>query len=114
MFTIQVTEAEYQVIALAIGRMPERKRVRARAAKKVEPAPEPFNPATGNAELDEFMRAHHDPKYKPLPLPKGAPFPGTSPRPLAKVLEEAIGAAKRHGWPGSYTGNFAAPKRGRR
>lgn len=75
---------------------------------------EPFNPSTGDPALDEFMRAHHDPKYKPAPLPKGAPFPGTAPRPLAKVLEEAIDAAKRNGWPGTYSGNFAAPKRGQR
>lgn len=40
------------------------------AARKPAPAREPFAPNTGDSSLDDFMRAHHDPKYKPLPLPK--------------------------------------------
>ncbi len=40
------------------------------APRKPAPAREPFAPNTGDAQLDDFMRAHHDPKYKPLPLPK--------------------------------------------
>lgn len=78
----------------------------------------PFNPSTGNAALDDFMRAHHDPNYKPAPLPKGKAFPpsvarGGDKRPVGIVLAEAIDIAKSKGWPGSYSGNFATPKRGK-
>lgn len=82
---------------------------------KKKPAPrkatEPSRPlvSQGDPALDEFIRTHHDPKYKPLPMPKST-FPGDTPRPLRVVLEEAIEAAKANKWPGSYTGNFAAPK----
>jgi len=40
------------------------------APRKAAPVREPFAPNTGDSSLDDFMRAHHDPKYKPLPLPK--------------------------------------------
>lgn len=40
------------------------------AARKPATPVEPFAPNTGDSSLDDFMRAHHDPKYKPLPLPK--------------------------------------------
>lgn len=41
----------------------------ARATPKPRAAAEPYAVNTGNAELDRFMVAHHDPKWKPKSLP---------------------------------------------
>lgn len=116
-YTLTLTDADLAALRdivratdehpLLLAKLYKVRAVKPRAAAK----PEPFGPNTGDEKLDAFMRAHHDPKYKPLPLPKGAPFPGSAPRPLRVVLEEAIDTAKRKGWPGQYTGNFALPKR---
>lgn len=46
------------------------KPVRATKSRAPRPAAEPFSPNTGNAAVDEFMRRKHDPKWKPLPLPR--------------------------------------------
>lgn len=117
-YTLTLTDADLAALRDIVRATDEHPLLLAKLYKvravKPAPEPEPFNPNTGDAALDEFMRAHHDPKYKPLPMPKGAPFPGESPRPLRVILEEAIDAAKRHGWPGHYSGNFAAPKTRRR
>lgn len=43
------------------------------------PRVEPFAPNTGNPAVDEFMRKHHDPKYKPAPLPKSPGLPALRP-----------------------------------
>lgn len=112
MFTITVTAEQLEVIRLHLPEVAESaKAKRPSKAKSVEPS-RPLV-SQGDAALDAFIAAHHDPKYKPLPLPKGAAFPpsmarGGDRRPLAKVLEEAIDLAKRKGWPGTYSGNFAA------
>lgn len=51
--------------------------IRKKPKARAEAAPvEVFSPNTGNPELDAFMRDHHDPKYKPLPMPKGETFRG--------------------------------------
>lgn len=55
--------------------------------RKVATPAEPFTPDTGDAKLDEFMRVHHDPKRKPLPLPKSAGLP----RP-ARLSDKDFGA----------------------
>lgn len=88
---------------------------------KKKPAPrkpaEPVRPlvSQGDPALDEFIRTHHNPNWKPLPLPKGKAFPpsmarGGDKRPTGVVLEEAIELARKNKWPGQYSGNFAAPK----
>lgn len=46
---------------------------------------EVFAPNTGDPKVDAFMRAHHNPKYKPLPLPKS---PGLPPLRPMKVSEQ--------------------------
>lgn len=62
------------------------KPVRRRAAAKPASAPaEPYEPRSGDERVDAFMRAHHDPKYKPLPLPKS---PGLPPLRAMKVSEQ--------------------------
>lgn len=81
---------------------------------------EPFAPNTGDRALDAFMLRKHDPKWRPLPLPKGQTFPiairrGGDRRPLVTVLAEAALAAEKAGWPGTYSGfsnPFLAEKRG--
>lgn len=118
MYSIEVSAAELDVIRLAIGRMVEAKKVRAR--KPAAPV-EVFAPNTGDRALDDFMRRHHDPKWKPLPLPKVLDnqsnpqgdtrlaytdlsqnrLRGGDKRPLAKVIEEHAAHAKKHGWPGT-------------
>lgn len=40
------------------------------APRKAAAPVEPFAPNTDDPRIDEFMRLHHDPKYKPLSLPK--------------------------------------------
>ncbi len=42
--------------------------------KPAEPV-EAFAPNTGDAALDDFMRKHHDPKYRPAPMPKAPGMP---------------------------------------
>lgn len=67
------------------------KPVRATRARAPRPAADLFSPNTGNAAVDEFMRRKHDPKYKPLPLPKA---PGLPPlRPLKLSEADAAEAA---------------------
>lgn len=52
--------------------------------RAVAPA-EVFAPNTGDPRVDDFMRKHHDPKYKPRPLPKA---PGLPPLRPMKVSEQ--------------------------
>ena len=115
MYSITVTPEELEAIRPLIPAAVEAaKPIRAR---KPRPAVEaaPFNPNTGDAALDDFMRRKHDPSYTPAPLPKGKAFPpkmarGGDKRPVGVVLKEAIKLAEKNKWPGQYSGNFAAPK----
>lgn len=67
------------------------KPVRATKPRAPRAVAEPFTPNTGNAAVDEFMRRKHDPKYKPLPLPKS---PGLPPlRPMKVSEQDAAEAA---------------------
>lgn len=115
MYSITVTPEELEMIRPLIpGAVEKAKPVRTRKPKTIVEAA-PFNPNTGDAAIDDFMRRKHDPSYTPLPLPKGKAFPpdmarGGDRRPLMKVLAEAIDVAKRNKWPGTYSGNFAAKK----
>lgn len=60
--------------------------VRKKPATRRTVAPvEAFAPNTGDPRVDDFMRKHHDPKYKPLPLPKA---PGLPPLRPMKVSEQ--------------------------
>ena len=52
--------------------------------RTVAPA-EVFAPNTGDPWVDDFMRRKHDPKYRPLPLPKA---PGARPLRPMKVSEQ--------------------------
>lgn len=91
------------------------------APRKATTPVEVYAPATGNPAIDEFMRRKHDPRYRPLPMPKvlGVSAPnGAAPvfyhpnganrvrggdnRRLNIVLDEAIKHAAQFGWPGSY------------
>lgn len=48
---------------------------------------EVFAPNTGDPKVDAFMRAHHNPKYRPLPMPKA---PGMKPlRPMTVSEQDA-------------------------
>lgn len=49
------------------------------APRKPAPIVDPFAPNTGDPAVDEFMRQHHDPKWKPLPLPKSPGLPDLRP-----------------------------------
>lgn len=66
--------------------------VRKKPATRRTVAPvEAFAPNTGDPRVDDFMRKHHDPKYKPLPLPKA---PGLPPlRPMKVSEQDAAEAA---------------------
>lgn len=44
-------------------------------SRKAAPRREPFVANTGDPQIDDFMRRHHDPKWKPLPLPKSPGLP---------------------------------------
>jgi len=54
-YNIKVSEAELDVVRLALGRMVNAKPVAEPRAKR-----ELFTPATGNDRLDAFMRASHE------------------------------------------------------
>lgn len=73
-------------LSLALGEMgyviKKAPKPRATAARKPV---EVFAPNTGNPAVDAFMRRHHDPKYKPLPMPKGPSLPALRPM---KVSEQ--------------------------
>lgn len=65
-------------------------RARATRPREAPAAAEPgrtaaFSPNTGNPKVDEFMRRHHNPKRKLLPLPKA---PGLPPLRPMKVSEQ--------------------------
>ena len=67
------------------------KPVRATRPRATTAAVEPFSPNTGDPAVDEFMRRKHNPKYKPLPLPKS---PGLPPlRPMKVSEQDAAEAA---------------------
>lgn len=51
--------------------------------RTVAPA-EVFAPNTGDPRVDDFMRKHHDPKYRPLPLPKAPGLPPLRPMKLSE------------------------------
>ena len=61
------------------------KPVRATKPRATPAAVEPFSPNTGNPAVDEFMRRKHNPKWKPLPLPKPSGLPPLRPM---KVSEQ--------------------------
>lgn len=79
----------------ALAALDAAKPVRATRARAPRPAAEPFSPNTGSAAVDEFMRRKHDPKYKPLPLPKAPGLPPLRPLKLreADAAEAAWNAA---------------------
>ena len=65
--------------------------VRKKPATRRTVAPvEPFAPNTGDPRVDDFMRRKHDPKHRPLPLPKA---PGA--RPLPKWTVSDMDEAER-------------------
>ena len=67
------------------------KPVRATKPRATPAAVEPFSPNTGDPAVDDFMRRKHNPKYKPLPLPKA---PGLPPlRPMKVSEQDAAEAA---------------------
>lgn len=51
---------------------------------------EPFSPNTGDPAVDAFMRRKHNPKYKPLPLPKSPGLPALR---RMKVSEQDVAEA---------------------
>lgn len=58
--------AEVAAALDALGYVVKKKPAPRKAAAPVAP----FAPNTGDPQLDDFMRAHHDPKWKPGPMPK--------------------------------------------
>lgn len=102
LFTVTLTAAQILELRYAheegstvnddtIAALDAAKPVRATKPRAPRPAAEPFSPNTGNAAVDEFMRRKHDPKWKPLPLPKA---PGLPPlRPLKVSEMDAAEAA---------------------
>ena len=69
-YIIKVSEAELDVVRLALGRMVEGKPVAEPRAKR-----ELFTPTTGNDQLDAFMRASYEKNG-----PKKAPRKPTTPK----------------------------------
>lgn len=66
--------------------------IRKKPAPRKPAAPvEVFAPNTGDPKVDEFMRKHHDPKYKPAPLPKSPGLPALRPMKVSEqdAAEEA-------------------------
>lgn len=77
--------AEEIVADLDIAGFTIRKKPSTRRATAPREPVEVFAPNTGNPAVDAFMRAHHNPKYKPLPLPKA---PGMKPLRVMTVSEQ--------------------------
>ena len=67
------------------------KPVRATKPRATLAAVEPFSPNTGDPAVDDFMRRKHNPKYKPLPLPKSLGLPTL--RPMKVSEQDAAEAA---------------------
>lgn len=67
------------------------KPVRATKPRAPRPAVEPFSPNTGDPAVDDFMRRKHNPKYKPLPLPRSPRLPPL--RPMKVSEQDAAEAA---------------------
>ena len=70
------------------------KKVRATKPRATPAAVEPFSPNTGDPAVDAFMRRKHNPKYKPLPLPKSPGLPTL--RPMKASEQDAAEAAWKH------------------
>ena len=66
-------------------------------SRKAAAPVEPFAPNTGDPQLDEFMRSHHNPKWKPGAMPK-APSGYVSGR-----LSEKAFDAMNEGWNSACT-----------
>lgn len=101
LFTVTITADEIQCIRDLLGRashlecaasgdarileaLDAAKPARATKPRATPAAVEPFSPNTGNPAVDAFMRRRHNPKWKPLPLPKS---PGPPPLRPMKVSE---------------------------
>ncbi|MFU0242979.1 hypothetical protein ACKI1J_45675 [Streptomyces scabiei] len=69
----------------ALAALDAAKPARATKPRATPAAVEPFSPNTGDPAVDEFMRRHHDPKRKPLPLLKSPGLPTLRPM---KVSEQ--------------------------
>lgn len=104
LFTVTLTAAELAHLVTAYrfmqheSEMPSAlealdaaKPARATKPRATRAAVEPFTPNTGDPAVDAFMRRKHNPKYKPLPLPKS---PGLPPlRPMKVSEQDAAEAA---------------------
>lgn len=88
-FTIVVSGAELDVIRLAIGRMVEPEPVKKPTTRRVTPSAAAPVYATGDARLDEFMRKHHKPGWKPPRVPAPNLRPPTLPKgsPIGSMVE---------------------------
>lgn len=101
LFTVTLTATEIQSIRDLLGKaghlgcaasgdarileaLDAAKPARATKPRATPAAVEPFSPNTGNPAVDAFMRRRHNPKWKPLPLPKS---PGLPPLRPMKVSE---------------------------
>lgn len=104
LFTVTLTAAELAHLVTAyrfmrhesempsaLAALDAAKPARATKPRATPAAVEPFTPNTGNPAVDSFMRRRHNPKYKPLPLPKS---PGLPPlRPMKVSEQDAAEAA---------------------
>lgn len=71
-YTVTLTAAELDIVSATLGYRPTARKVVKKPAATVDAAV--FN--TGNAEVDNFMRRKHDPKWRPnfrLPRPSAPP-----------------------------------------
>ena len=75
----------------ALAALDAAKPVRATKPRATPAAVEPFSPNTGDPAVDAFMRRKHNPKYKPLPLPKSLGLPTL--RPMKVSEQDAAEAA---------------------
>lgn len=82
LYRLTVTAEELAKVRDAIGHDGGAKPYRPRVAAAQS---EPFNPNTGDPALDAFMTAHHNPKWRPAPLPKSPGLPALRPM---KVYEQ--------------------------
>lgn len=89
-FRIEVSAEELDVIAQAIGRTPKATAVRGSASSPADT----FAPSTGIAELDDFMRRHHDPRWKPPALPRPGKVPALTPAQRTRIEAQWNEAAK--------------------
>lgn len=85
-FGIAPVDPSPEALALALSELGYviKKAPKPRAATP-RTAAEAFTPNTGDPKVDAFMRRKHNPKYRPLPLPKA---PGMKPLRVMTVSEQ--------------------------